>query len=437
MLPLKKSLNITTPSLVKSLLSAFLIYKYSKYNLCVVGGSKARSNFTKALTYLFRSNYVKILISTMIDINDLLGTYEQISANQEMEIETDMYTDVFSQEVAKDFQSEETKFVFVESQIVRSLREEGSLVYIEVPNEAIAERIEKGLKDVYDLKRKIVLGIDTLNPRKATVTKFIIIDLTESAASPFSQDTYALFPENETHLSSSDLAIRQEEARQFIVESMNEESERKAVAAWRRLYSSVCLKSGQEELKLRAEAEEKIHRDFLHRYKVSYAPNEPAEARMRLTLGQVWTSSNKEALLSKVMVQSFFTSDPIVLSKKLSYFNEREEYISKIIKKFQVLYSCNVNNFRQTAKTIMPILFRGTYDSPMIEKYFNEIERLYEELFKHKIKETLIQFNEEEYKLIPILCNIESVKYQLHNENPSVRRLCDEGTHLHHIFENL
>lgn len=61
------------------------------------------------------------------------------------------------------------------------------------------------------------------------------------------------------------------------------------------------------------------------------------------------------------MVQSFFTSDPIVLSKKLSYFNEREEYISKIIKKFQVLYSCNVNNFRQTAKTIMPILFRGTY----------------------------------------------------------------------------
>lgn len=52
------------------------------------------------------------------------------------------------------------------------------MVYIEVPNEAIAERIEKGLKDVYGLKRKIILGIDTLNPRKSTITKFITIDLT-------------------------------------------------------------------------------------------------------------------------------------------------------------------------------------------------------------------------------------------------------------------
>lgn len=102
---MKKSLNITTPNLVKSLLCAYLIYKYSKFNLCVVGGSKARANFTKALTYLFRSNYVKILISTMIDINDLLGTYEQISANQDMEIEADLYSSVFSQEVTKDFQS--------------------------------------------------------------------------------------------------------------------------------------------------------------------------------------------------------------------------------------------------------------------------------------------------------------------------------------------
>lgn len=30
---------------------------------------------------------------------------------------------------------------------------------------------------------------------------------------------------------------------------------------------------------------------------------------------------------------------------------------------------------------------------------------MYEELFKHKIKEILIQFNEEEYKTVPIISN--------------------------------
>lgn len=41
----------------------------------------------KSLAYLLNHNFVKILISTMIDINDLLGKYEQISANQTMDIE--------------------------------------------------------------------------------------------------------------------------------------------------------------------------------------------------------------------------------------------------------------------------------------------------------------------------------------------------------------
>lgn len=61
------------------------------------------------------------------------------------------------------------------------------------------------MKDVYDLNRKIILGIDTLNPRKSTITKFITIDLTENKAAAFGQETYALFPENETHLTRSDL----------------------------------------------------------------------------------------------------------------------------------------------------------------------------------------------------------------------------------------
>lgn len=84
MLPLKKSLGITSPTLIKALIQSFLIYKYSKYNLCLTGNNKTRANLTKALAYLLQSNYIKILISTMIDINDLLGTYEQVSANEQM-----------------------------------------------------------------------------------------------------------------------------------------------------------------------------------------------------------------------------------------------------------------------------------------------------------------------------------------------------------------
>lgn len=51
-------------------------------------------------------------------------------------------------------------------------------MYVEVPNDVIAERIEKGLKDVYQQKRQIVLGIDSLNANKTTISKFITIDLT-------------------------------------------------------------------------------------------------------------------------------------------------------------------------------------------------------------------------------------------------------------------
>jgi hypothetical protein len=73
----------------------------------------------------------------------------------------------------------------------------------------------------------------------------------------------------------------------------------------------------------------------------------------------------------------------------------------------------------------------------MIRRYFGEIERLHEELFRHKIKETLVQYNEEEYKLIPILNGVEAVRYQLYCERAVVRGLCDEGTHLDHVFTGL
>lgn len=59
------------------------------------------------------------------------------------------------------------------------MRDECNLVYVEVPNDTISERIEKGLKDVYHQRRKIVLGLDN-NPKKNDLSKFITLDAHET-----------------------------------------------------------------------------------------------------------------------------------------------------------------------------------------------------------------------------------------------------------------
>lgn len=52
---------------------------------------------------------------------------------------------------------------------------------------------------------------------------------------------------------------------------------------------------------------------------------------------------------------------------------------------------------------------------------------MYEELFRHKIKEILIQFNEEEYKTVPILSSQEAVRYLMSGESEDLRTMCGEG----------
>ena len=192
--PLRRSLEIASEPKVKALLQAYLIYKYSAFNLCLTGNAKQRDQLSRALSYLPNSSHPKILLSTLVDINDLQGTYEQVSAHQHIDTEKTI-EDAMAGEEQNGFESEETKFVFVESQMIKSLRDSSNLVYVEVPNDSIAERIEKGLKEVYTLARKIVIGVDSLNPRKSTISKFIPIDLSqlaESQADP--SKTYAVFP---------------------------------------------------------------------------------------------------------------------------------------------------------------------------------------------------------------------------------------------------
>ncbi len=42
----------------------------------------------------------------------------------------------------------------------------------------------------------------------------------------------------------------------------------------------------------------------------------------------------------------------------------------------------------------------------MLDKFSIEIDRLYEELFRDKIKEIVINFNDEQTKIIPIISNM-------------------------------
>ena len=82
LLPLRESFNIQTAALIKARLTAYLVYKFSSFSLCLLGEARVRQNLVQSLNYLLKKNLVKILISTMIDINDLMGTYEQIGVNE-------------------------------------------------------------------------------------------------------------------------------------------------------------------------------------------------------------------------------------------------------------------------------------------------------------------------------------------------------------------
>jgi hypothetical protein len=216
-------LSIVTAKLIKSVITLYLIYKFSNYNICLIGDSSTRFNLVKALNYILNLNLVKILISTMIDINDLLGTFEQISDNDSIDAEKSLSEFICSQDLGGDYQSEKTKFVFIESRVIRSLRDEHNLVYVEVPNDVIAERIEKGLKDVYQQKRQIVLGIDTLNANKTTISKFITVDLTGLTVGDGDWNkTYSTFASNESNLTHNDLALRREQTKDFILQAIND-----------------------------------------------------------------------------------------------------------------------------------------------------------------------------------------------------------------------
>lgn len=94
--------------------------------------------------------------------------------------------------------------------MIKCLKDDNNLIYVEVPNDIIAERIEKGLREVYNQQKKIILSIQTINQKKNNITKFITIDLDEdiSHKSISTAKSYEYFPSNYSHLHHYDSILR-------------------------------------------------------------------------------------------------------------------------------------------------------------------------------------------------------------------------------------
>lgn len=93
------------------------------------------------------------------------------------------------------------------------------------------------------------------------------------------------------------------------------------MTAWRRVLECLLLKTRIQEEKLVEEIEEKLRREYMQKWRVGCIVDEAADIRIERVLRQVQTCASREALLSRAMLQCFFTSDPLVLSKRMAFFN--------------------------------------------------------------------------------------------------------------------
>lgn len=60
-----------------------IIYQLSQFSTCLIGNCKKRDQIVEVLGYLLNKKITKIILSTMTDMNDLLGSYEQITEEEE------------------------------------------------------------------------------------------------------------------------------------------------------------------------------------------------------------------------------------------------------------------------------------------------------------------------------------------------------------------
>lgn len=72
------SLNNNHADQIYNVINSYITLNYSKFSVCLIGSVSNRENMVHMMGYLLGKTVVKVILSTMTDMADLLGSYEQV-----------------------------------------------------------------------------------------------------------------------------------------------------------------------------------------------------------------------------------------------------------------------------------------------------------------------------------------------------------------------
>lgn len=70
--------NINQADQIDNVINSYITLNYSKFSVCLIGNVSNRENMVHMMGYLLGKSVVKVILSTMTDMADLLGSYEQV-----------------------------------------------------------------------------------------------------------------------------------------------------------------------------------------------------------------------------------------------------------------------------------------------------------------------------------------------------------------------
>ena len=110
-----------------------------------------------------------------------------------------------------------------------------------------------------------------------------------------------------THL---DTLIKQKESGEMVLKLMNEENDRTAVAAWRRVVRTINNEM-ELESKNKVDIQELLAKQAYNKYKVKYIEDKEQESRIEIIGRQIDLVCNKEEFMKKLTLQCFFSGDTV------------------------------------------------------------------------------------------------------------------------------
>ena len=104
-----------------------------------------------------------------------------------------------------------------------------------------------------------MMGIDQFKGGKSAISKFIIVNLPSETSTAHRQAVVEeVFPSNESCLTHFDADLRLEEAKGFVVEEMQEVTDHKSTAAWRRVAATLMGTASAHQTRSREEIRERL-----------------------------------------------------------------------------------------------------------------------------------------------------------------------------------